>query len=724
MRTQLGTYCQQFDGTVRPVLQDLDQCLAALDHAADDTPGKALLPALRELGHQLTALCDKVQEQQAYVLIFGPLKSGKSTLMNAIAGAYVSEVSSLPAYPCLVFVRAGKQREYVVTCHDGATRRYGEAAQLHDDIQRAHAQLADAIRAAEQRDVTFDPHEHLPSAIRRVDVHVPDSELKQTGAVLVDTPGLYTRMRFGYDRMTRDFRNAAACAIFVVKSDTLFLEQVFAEFHQLLDLFSRIFLVVNVDSHKRDVGPDGTLVPSLEQSRPEEVLRAFEQLAMSAPLLRASQEGRVRMYPVDLLQAASVALKKSAAQKSAQPNTAADKAPIGFQAFQQDLGDFLASSEYLSAFLRDSLQRAEALLRETSAHVAGGDVVRLERRITDVEARQRWIDQEQQRLTTALGLDWSEAFARGLRDVDAEIERSARDHGAKLLRSLGASIDTWFLSSHSLEWLVQGQWTPLVREYREAVHQAGMRAFEQCTAQANAGLDLPDGVDDLAHRAGVDLRRLRVDALTSLGAIGWPAHAKVPVDVRKIPVKKGVVDHLAFRSLDKVRERLFGAFDKPDVKIPGKDKAKHLGDPGRLHLHQCVAQFRADLLPQTTGLLGEFFHRRFLETASSLLRERLAAYGPRLATERLELDAEHARLTAVAAPLRRLRAECVGMEPKLAALESQFVRDVDAYAAAEQAKDVVLQPQKGPAPRAARAPNATAPSKPQQGNKQPGTRSS
>ena len=49
-------------------------------------------------------LSDKVTEQQAYVLIFGPLKSGKSTMMNAIAGSYVSEVSSLPAYPCMVFV--------------------------------------------------------------------------------------------------------------------------------------------------------------------------------------------------------------------------------------------------------------------------------------------------------------------------------------------------------------------------------------------------------------------------------------------------------------------------------------------------------------------------------------------------------------------------------------------------------------------------------------------
>ena len=110
MRTQLGTYCEQFDGTLRPVLQDLDVALEALEKASDQTPSKSLHVPLLELQHQLRALCDKVAEQQAYVLIFGPLKSGKSTLMNAIAASYVSEVSSLPAYPCLVFVRAGKQR--------------------------------------------------------------------------------------------------------------------------------------------------------------------------------------------------------------------------------------------------------------------------------------------------------------------------------------------------------------------------------------------------------------------------------------------------------------------------------------------------------------------------------------------------------------------------------------------------------------------------------------
>ena len=54
------------------------------------------------------------------MLLFGPLKSGKSTLMNAIAHEYVSEVSSLPAYPCMVFVSHGATRCFDVTRYSGA----------------------------------------------------------------------------------------------------------------------------------------------------------------------------------------------------------------------------------------------------------------------------------------------------------------------------------------------------------------------------------------------------------------------------------------------------------------------------------------------------------------------------------------------------------------------------------------------------------------------------
>ncbi|MBL8751393.1 MAG: dynamin family protein [Planctomycetes bacterium] len=680
MSTQLGTYCQQFDATLRPVLEPFDRALQAIDAAVAATPGKGLRSPLADTRHHLLALCDKVSEQQAYVLIFGPLKSGKSTLMNAIAAAYVSEVSSLPAYPCLVFVSAGKQREYVVTTYEGKKRTFTNARELHDHIDGAHRELARAIRQAEERGASFDPQEHFPAAIRRVDVRVPDSQLEATGAVLVDTPGLYTRMRFGYDRMTRDFRNAAACAIFVVKSDTLFLEQVFAEFQQLLDLFSRIFLVVNVDSQKRDVSPDGKLVPSLEQSQPEAVLRAFEHLAMSAPLQKAASEGRVRMYPVDLLHAASGVLRKAPA----------DQVPASFRAFQTDLANYLASSEYMAAFLRDSLQRGRGLLDETGAAANGPEVVRLRSRIVELDEQIRFLDREQQRVQEAVKRDWSAAFARCQKETDAEIERSARDAGAKLLRTLGASIDTWFLSSHSLEWLVQGQWNPLVRDYRDDVLAAGRRVFDTQLGQTDAGLELDDDTASLFHRAGIDARIVRARGLAALGALQWPTAAAVPVDVAAIPIKKGVLDVVAFRSLDRVRERLLGPANKPDVKIPGKEKAARLGEPGRLHLHQCVTQYRGELAPQTVAVLRRFFGADLAAATGKAVVAELEAYAPRLAEKRATLQQERDRLAAVATPIAALAAATLDVKAKLESLGRGFDLAVGTQA---PAKDPVLEPQ-------------------------------
>ncbi|MBX3463063.1 MAG: dynamin family protein [Planctomycetes bacterium] len=690
MRTQLGTYCQQFDEALRPLALDLGRVLRALDDAAADTPGKPLRGRFADLHHQLLALCDKVAEQQAYVLIFGPLKSGKSTLMNAIAGAYVSEVSSLPAYPCLVFVSAGAAREYVLTSYAGTRQTFRDPRELHRHIDAAHGDLAQAIRAAEQRGLQFDPQEHFPAAIRRVDVRVPDSELATTGAVLVDTPGLYTRMRFGYDRMTRDFRNAAACAIFVVKSDTLFLEQVFAEFQQLLDLFSRIFLVVNVDSHKRDVSPDGKLVPSLEQSQPEAVLRAFEQLAMSAPLQRAADEGRVRMYPVDLLHAASSVLQRL-------PD---DRTPAGFRVFRQDLADYLASSEYMAAFLRDSVQRGQGLLGEAIAAALAPEAGQLRERIAALEHEHARTEQELGRLQAALRTDWSQAFARAQRELEAEVERCARDSGAKLLRTLGASIDTWFLSSHSLDWLVQGQWSPLVRDYRADVLDAGRRAFVQQLDKPDAGVDLPEETADLLARAGIDLRELKARALADLGAVAWPNDGRVPVDLAQIPIKRGVLDLVTFRSLDRVRERLFGPAPKPDAKIPGKEKAARLGEPGRLHLHQCVTQFRGELAPQTVAVLRQFFGDRWQAAALQALQRQLGAYGPKLQQRLAGLDAERQRLQAIEEPLRRLGERARTAQQTLADVGRRF--DLEAAAAAP-VPGPVLEPQ----PRRERAGEAT-----------------
>ena len=139
MRTLLSQFCEEFDSILRALIHPAHETAAALSAASDELSCKSLRPPLVDLALQLESLADKVAEQQAYVLIFGPLKSGKSTLMNALAGTYVSEVSSLPAYPCMVYVAHAPEREYTVTRYSGATQIYSDPEDLHLAIHRATA---------------------------------------------------------------------------------------------------------------------------------------------------------------------------------------------------------------------------------------------------------------------------------------------------------------------------------------------------------------------------------------------------------------------------------------------------------------------------------------------------------------------------------------------------------------------------------------------------------
>ena len=53
------------------------------------------------------------------------------------AGAYVSEVSSLPAYPALVYVKDGPKRRFVATDYQGKRHEYADNLALADAIEAA-----------------------------------------------------------------------------------------------------------------------------------------------------------------------------------------------------------------------------------------------------------------------------------------------------------------------------------------------------------------------------------------------------------------------------------------------------------------------------------------------------------------------------------------------------------------------------------------------------------
>jgi len=617
MRTLLSQFCNSFDEVIRPLLDPLNESAEALLKAGPDMPGKAVRADLLDLQHQFEALVRKVSEQQAYVLLFGPLKSGKSTLMNGIARSYVSEVSSLPAYPCMVFVSHGETRSFDVTRYSGRSERFTDPTALHLFINRAHTELADRIRSAEEEGEVFDPALHYPEAIRRVDVRLPAEELAESGAVLVDTPGLYARMRFGYSQMTRDFRDAASCAIFVVKSDNLFLEQVFEEFEELLDLFSRIFLVVNLDSAKRDLAPDGRLVPSLEQEDPLRIIDAFENLAMSAPLKRAADEGRLRIYPVDLLRAASARLAGDDAPEAVQGQ-------IDFEAFQRDLSDYLNSTEYLVAFLGDSLRRAQTLLDEAGRLLGHPEVSKLENMVEDLESRRQDVNRRRQAIERLDSTDWAVVFGELTERLAPSIREQARLASSETERNLDAILARWFATPASFQSLIEDDLVPAFDRYQAELASHVRKILSQEVLSGTAGVLLTTDTASDLYTAGVDINFIGREVVSGLAESNIRRAIDVPLSTSQLPIKRGFFDWILLRPLEKVRRNLLGDPDCPALRIPVDIKQKRLGPDARAALVRKVDVFKSRFFHETVQHLQEQVVGSYRAAAIEALHDSLA----------------------------------------------------------------------------------------------------
>ncbi len=396
MKTELKRFCDDLGGRLEPFARTVHSTLSEMESGKEAFELKPVMDAVAAELDVVDSLLEKVRSEEAYLIIFGPLKSGKSTLMNAISGTYVSEVSSLPAYPCLVHVRHAEKAVYKLSRYDGTVEVYDRNEDLQQVVRDAHVLLATALIETEKHGEVFEPGKHFPEAIRDIDICLPATRLGEAAAVLVDTPGLYAKMRFGYDRLTKKFRDHASCAIFVVKADNLFLEQVFEEFNELLAFFSRIYLVVNIDKSRRDLTENGDLVPSLESRDPERIIATFESLSMNAQIRQAFEEQRLRIYPIDLLDVARDVLRGETGDRVAEvpPNDSVGEAYEAFLANTESdrPGELLvdpeeedvSGAEFADADASYSEEIAEAL--EELDDLTDEDEAALERMEESIEA--------------------------------------------------------------------------------------------------------------------------------------------------------------------------------------------------------------------------------------------------------------------------------------------------------------------------------------------------
>jgi hypothetical protein len=581
--------------------------------------------------------------------------------MNAISGAYVSEVTSLPGYPCLVFVRHAESPVFSATRYNGRESVFANGRALKEVITDSHHALARQIREAEDRGIVFDPRAHFSEAIRRVDVKLPVPTLAESGTVLVDTPGLYSRMNFGYDVMTREFRDSAACAVFVVKTDNLFFEQVFAEFNQLLDIFSRIFIVINVDSSKRDLLPDGTLRPSAESSHPDRVIEAFKTLSMAGPLRKAYEEKRVRLHAVDLLNAASALLSQHglhAPEENPQKEA--------FDGFLRDLTEYLNSSDYTVEFIRDSLRQGHTLCAEARNIFEGDEISRVHKEQTEIEKQLRAFDDRIATVDRLLLADWDAAFELARADAGRRGKEAIPARAVILWREMRAALERWFAGNDSLQALVDDFWNPLLIAAGRELGAEAAAHLRLVVATPLGGAEPAAAVMADLHAAGFSFQTAAQTAVSELEAVDTEEPYRATIKADAIPVRKSLGDSILFRSPIAVRNRVFG--EQLNREIASGEKQKRLPEASREAILRQIDEIVRQKFPalpasHTERLLAAYAtkFRTAVEEGLRQLRDQFACgrsecLAPFETNKQILASAQelHERATSVAAALEQI----------------------------------------------------------------------
>ncbi|MFO7725376.1 MAG: dynamin family protein [Oceanipulchritudo sp.] len=656
LHVELKEFCQQFSTSLKPFSRSLDETLQALREVKSDEGIQPVLDELLENRHRLKILQDKAHQQHAYLVIFGPLKSGKSTLMNAISGSYVSEVTSLPAYPCLVYVHEGDEHRIATTNFNGDEETFSSAKTLNDHVQAAHEALAERIRQADESDASFNPAQDYKEAIRRIDFTLPAPYLRESGTILVDTPGLYAKMRYNYGQLTRDFRDTAACAVFVVKTDNLFFERVFEEFADLLEVFSRVFLVVNIDSTKQDLGPDGELQPSLERENPHKIIEAFENLTVSAQIRSAIQDGRLRIYAIDLLHTAQQSLQDqldtgeeagetphsddekpaddgseeslSGTSREEEETESPHSARIGFPAFLKDLTDYLNSSDYLVEFMADSLRQTYSILREVGEQSGSSQMHSFREGIYELRQTADRLNQQLSEVRQLQEDSWDGPMDELTREIRQQINEHAGSILPDLKRSVEAEIDTWLEQDESIQDLLERRVQPLIRKSCGESRQRARALLDGACATRNSGLRLSSSLVDRIHGIGLQFDDIypqfqpRVEETLS-EEFELPEPEAIQ---EQLPLKKAFADYLLFRSPAKIQKLVFGDEVPSPKEVPASVKTRRFGEAAVSALHESInayveSAFKERLEDPAEELLAEF-RKQFHEQASERLKSK------------------------------------------------------------------------------------------------------
>ena len=383
------------------------------------------------------------------------------------------------------------------------------------------------------------------------------------------------------------------------------MEQVFEEFTELLELFSRIFLIVNLDSRKMDLNAKGELVPSLEKKDPEKIIQAFRNLAMSAPLKEAVDDGRLRIYPVDLLSAASSRIQ---AGKDCKEDVEEASASIEqFDNLRGDLINFLNSNDYLRSFLVDSVRRGSSLMDSVHGFLKNPSFDQVKADMEELESEKKVLLSECTALANLGSENWHARSSDLVKDLEDKIKDSAQTIKKSTETQITEILEFWWKDDTSLHDLKEQKIQPCFEKNAQSYVDEVSQSTALKTANGNAGLKIGDSIAGDLDTVKINLRSIGEKSLEL--AKPAPLSTSLSLNVADIPVKKRFLDWLLLRSARRVKKDVFGAEQEPTKAIPAGIKEKRLGEAGReAILNQCRGHFARildesalSLPPETVG---------------------------------------------------------------------------------------------------------------------------
>lgn len=257
----------------------------------------------------LDTLLAEFARRRVRIAIYGEVKAGKSTLLNAIAGATLSPAAFDPLTSVPIRITHGPQTLW----------RIGELT--FNDV----GELTRVMRAE--------------SDAAEVTVETPLDLLQLGGQVdLIDTPGVGSEER--YDTVSAATLRGLDAVVLVVRYPALFTQFSRHLMQRLENEIGKLFVVWNIDADCAELSE--------------------EERARHSDTLRARVAGAHELYLVDA----------RAALRAAEANDAAGRAASGIDAFVAGLGRFAGSDKREVVALREAAKRSHDWLGDAQEKLA------------------------------------------------------------------------------------------------------------------------------------------------------------------------------------------------------------------------------------------------------------------------------------------------------------------------------------------------------------------